>query len=105
MDEAGREVARFPGALIQLPLRFRFRPQKYFVSGPKPDGHNSLIICVVHAADVMQQDDGTQDSENIWHRSLLGLFLTVLLLIVGGFGLSMWELRHDQEMMSLSVRP
>jgi hypothetical protein len=51
----------------------------------------------------MRQDDElldtgeSEDSENIWHRSLLGLFLTVLLLIVGGFGLSMWELRHDQE--------
>jgi hypothetical protein len=51
----------------------------------------------------MQQDDETQDSENIWHRSLLGMFLTVVLLIVGGFGLSMWELRHDQEMMNIST--
>ena len=48
----------------------------------------------------MRRDDSFEsgDSENIWHRSLLGLFLTALLLIVGGFGLSMWELRHDQEM-------
>ncbi len=71
----------------------------------KPDRRNGLIICVVRAARVMHQDDETQNSENIWQRSLLGLFLTVLLLIVGGFGLSMWELRHDQEMTSFSVRP
>jgi hypothetical protein len=55
----------------------------------------------------MRQDDESLDTENIWHRSLLGLFLTVLLLVIGGFGLSMWELRHDQEMTSLdaSSRP
>jgi len=45
----------------------------------------------------------TSASENIWHRNLLGLFLTVLLLIVGGFGLSMWELRHDQEMTAIGI--
>ena len=51
----------------------------------------------------MQQEDDYVDTENVWHRSLLGLFLTVMLLIVGGFGLSMWELRHDQEMTTISV--
>ena len=51
----------------------------------------------------MQQDDDYVDTENVWHRSLLGLFLTVLLLIVGGFGLSMWELRHDQEMTAIGI--
>lgn len=51
----------------------------------------------------MQQDDESSSSENIWHRNLLGLFLTVLLLIVGGFGLSMWELRHDQEMSAIGT--
>jgi len=51
----------------------------------------------------MRQDDSLDsgESENVWHRSLLGMFLTVLLLIVGGFGLSMWELRHDQEMTAI----
>ena len=51
----------------------------------------------------MQQIDDHVDNENVWHRSLLGLFLTVMLLIVGGFGLSLWELRHDQEMSTISV--
>jgi len=51
----------------------------------------------------MQQDDDQSDREMIWHRSLLGLFLTSVLLIAGGFGLSMWELRHDQEMTTISV--
>jgi hypothetical protein len=78
------------------------------VSGTKPERLHGLIKCVVHAGpSVMQQDDDTQNSENIWHRNLLGLFLTVLLLIVGSFGLSMWELRHDQEMTTIgfSSRP
>jgi len=50
----------------------------------------------------MRRDDSLE-TENIWHRSLLGLFLTVVLLIVGSFGLSMWELRHDQEMTAIDV--
>lgn len=50
-----------------------------------------------------QDDDELSDSENIWHRNLLGLFLTVLLLIVGSFGLSMWELRHDQEITAIGI--
>ena len=51
----------------------------------------------------MQQEDDSPETENIWHRSLLGLFLTALLLIVGGFGLSMWELRHDQEITAIGT--
>jgi len=50
----------------------------------------------------MRRDDSLE-TENIWHRSLLGLFLTVVLLIVGSFGLSMWELRQDQEMTAIDV--
>jgi hypothetical protein len=73
------------------------------VSGTKLERLHGLIKCVVHAANIMQQDDESSNSENIWHRSLLGLFLTVLLLIVGGFGLSMWELRHDQEMTAIGI--
>jgi len=37
------------------------------------------------------------------NSSLRGLFCTVLLLIGGAFCLSIWDVRHDREIASMSV--
>lgn len=63
----------------------------------------ALSIVWFIVASLMRRDDESSNTENIWHRGLLGLFLMVLLLIVGSFGLSMWELRHDQEITTIGM--
>lgn len=37
------------------------------------------------------------------NSSLRGLFFTVLLLVAGGFCLSIWDVRHDREIAAIAV--
>ena len=39
-------------------------------------------------------------SGSLWHGGLLGLFLAAMLLVLFGFGLTLWELRHDLAAMA-----
>ena len=47
-----------------------------------------------------------QDEEQLApsaNSSLRGLFFTVLLLVAGGFCLSIWDVRHDHEIAAIAV--
>lgn len=75
------------------------------MSGSKPERLRELINCVFRpVADTMRQHRDSFVSGSFRQGGLLGLFLAAMLLVLFGFAMTLWELRHDLASIAL-LRP